>query len=98
MTTEERISLADALRQRLSGPVTGPGDDDWEQRRRGWNLTVDQRPLAVVQADGVPDIAAAVRFAAERGLSVAAQPTGHRVSPALDGAIVLRTGFVISRC
>jgi FAD binding domain len=82
----------DALRQRVAGPVTGPGDEDWERLRHGWNLAADQRPLAVVHVDGVPDIVAAVRFAAEEGLSVTAQPTGHGVSPALDGTIVLRTG------
>jgi FAD/FMN-containing dehydrogenase len=92
MTTNDRIDQA--LRQRVSGPVTGAGDDDWERLRHGWNLAADQQPLAVVEVDGVPDIVAAVRFAAERGLSVAAQPTGHGVSPAMDGTIVLRTGVL----
>lgn len=92
MTTRELTGLADALRERINGPVTGPGEEDWERLRHGWNLAVDQRPLAVVHVDGVPDVIAAVRFAAEQGLSVTAQPTGHGVSPALDGTIVLRTG------
>ena len=35
------------LRSLLDGDVVGPGDADWDEARRAWNLTVDQWPAAV---------------------------------------------------
>jgi hypothetical protein len=83
----------DALRQRLDGDVVGPGDAEWDAARQAWNLAVDQRPAAVVVAAGAPDVAATLVFAAESGLAVAPQSTGHGAAPlgALDDAILLRT-------
>ena len=36
------------LRSRIAGEVYVPGDDAWDEARQAWNLTVDQRPTAVV--------------------------------------------------
>jgi FAD/FMN-containing dehydrogenase len=61
----------------LRGSLLCPGNDGWDAARQAWNLTADQRPAAVAFAESAADIAAAARFAAERGLRVAAQGTGH---------------------
>jgi len=61
----------------ISGSVVRPGDADWDTARLAWNLAADQRPEAVVLVESADDIAKAVRFAAEHGLKVAAQGTGH---------------------
>jgi len=66
-----------ALRTQVAGIVSVPGDQDWDEARRAWNLAVDQRPAAVVQAESVEDVKAAVDFAREHGLQVAPQGTGH---------------------
>jgi hypothetical protein len=61
----------------IAGRIAGPNDSDWDEARAAWNLVADQRPTAVVFAESANDIAATVRFAAERGLRVAGQGTGH---------------------
>jgi hypothetical protein len=86
-------SVAAALRGAVQGEVAGPGDTGWDQARAAWNLALDQRPEAAVFAQSDDDVVATVRLAAERGLQVAAQATGHGAGPrgALEGAILLRT-------
>jgi hypothetical protein len=66
-----------SLRAEVGGTVSVPGDDDWDTARLAWNLAVDQRPAAVVQAESVQDVKAAVDFASEHGLQVVPQGTGH---------------------
>jgi FAD/FMN-containing dehydrogenase len=68
----------------MTGPMLTPADDGYDDARRAWNLAVDQRPAAVAYATGAADVAAAVRHAAERGLRVAVQGTGHGAG-AMDG-------------
>jgi FAD/FMN-containing dehydrogenase len=85
--------LAEALRASVRGPVTLPGDPGWDAARRSWNLSVDQRPAAVVEAAGVADVQAVVRLAGRDGFRVAPQATGHgseALGP-LDGAVLLKT-------
>jgi hypothetical protein len=77
----------------LAGRIATPDDSDWDQARLAWNLAADQRPVAVVFAENAGDIAATVSFAAENGLKVAAQGTGHGAAPLapLDETILLKT-------
>ncbi len=77
----------------LAGQLVLPGDKDYDQARQAWNLAVDQRPAAVIRPESAADVAAAVSYAAERGLRIAAQGTGHNAGPlgALAGTILLRT-------
>jgi hypothetical protein len=81
------------LRGRIRGGVVLPGEEGWDEARRCWNLSVDQRPAAVVEAAGPDDVQAAVQFAARQGLRVAPQSTGHgsEVLRALDDAMLLKT-------
>ena len=82
----------EALATSLSGRVTTPQDSDWDDARLAFNLTADQRPAAVVHAADARDVSTAVRFAAEHGLRVAPQVTGHgAVSLELDGTLLLKT-------
>ena len=61
--------------------------------RAAWNLAVDQRPAAAVFPESAQDIQAVVRLAAERGLRVAAQGTGHLALPLgdLSDTILIKT-------
>jgi hypothetical protein len=81
------------LRARVAGDVSVPGDADWDEARLAWNLAVDQRPAAVVQAETADDVAAAVAFAREHGLQVAAQGTGHGASAlgSVEDTILIKT-------
>ena len=81
----------DDLARAVHGRVTGPAQPDWEQIRRGWNLSVDVQPAVVIDVAHEADVAAALRFAAAYGVPVSAQGSGHGVTRALDGAFVLRT-------
>ena len=78
----------------LDGELVAPGDAGWEAARRAWNLAVDQSPVAVAEVAGADDVARVVRFAAEHGLGVAAQGTGHGAAALepLDDVVLIRTG------
>ncbi|ONH24379.1 oxidoreductase [Pseudofrankia asymbiotica] len=88
----------DRLAADLDGPLLRPADDGWDTARQAWHLTVDQRPTAVVTALSVRDVATVVLAAAELGLRVAAQSTGHNAAPMGDlaGTILLRTSAMRS--
>ena len=78
---------------RIDGRVAVPADPDWDQARLAWNLAVDQNPVAVALVESADDVAKTVRFAAESGLKVAGQGTGHGAGPLppLDDTILLKT-------
>ena len=77
----------------IAGRVATPNDADWDQARLAWNLAADQHPSAVAFVESADDVAAAVRFAAENGLRVAGQGTGHGAVAlrSLDDAILIKT-------
>ena len=77
----------------LDGKVVLPGDGRFDEARRAWNLAIDQRPAAVIFPESPAVVAAAVGWAAERGLRVAAQGTGHTAGPlgSLADTVLRRT-------
>ncbi|MCW3038731.1 MAG: (R)-6-hydroxynicotine oxidase [Solirubrobacterales bacterium] len=81
------------LAARCDGRVLTPQHPDYDTARGAFNVTVDQRPAAVVFPIHEGDVAAVVAFAAEAGLQVAAQGTGHNAGPLgdLGATILLRT-------
>ncbi|MEZ5100993.1 MAG: FAD-binding oxidoreductase [Thermoleophilia bacterium] len=85
--------LAELLRARLGCDCAVLGEAGYDAARSAYNLAVDQRPAAVVLAASAADVASAVRVAAEQGLRVAAQGTGHGCGAlaSLADAILVRT-------
>jgi FAD/FMN-containing dehydrogenase len=77
----------------LPGKVLLPAQDGWDKARRPWQLHVDQRPAAVICPEIASDVASAVGFAAQRGLRVIAQGTGHNASAlgGLEDVILIKT-------
>lgn len=77
----------------IAGRIATPADADWDQARLGWNLVADPRPSAVAFVESGDDIAAVVRFAAENGLRVSGQSTGHGAAAlgSLEDTILIKT-------
>src|SRR6516165_4647416 len=77
----------------LDGKIITREHVRFDEARRAWNLTVDQRPAAVVFPESAEDVAAAVLFARQHGLRVAPQGTGHNAGPlgSLEDTILLKT-------
>ncbi|MGI5346716.1 FAD-binding oxidoreductase [Streptomyces sp. CA-250714] len=86
------MTIGNDLRSAVKGRILTPGDEGFDAARRPWNLAVDQRVAAVVDAADADDVAAVVRQAHLAGMAVLAQPSGHGAAGDVDGAILLRTG------
>ena len=87
MTTSTTVlSAATAVQQACPDRVTLPGDPGYDVARLPWNLAVDQRPAAVAVPHTVDEVARIVRVAAEQGLRVAPQSSGHAAVP-LEGRL-----------
>jgi FAD binding domain len=82
------------LRGLAEGRVHLPGDPAYDEVRMPWNVAVDQRPAAVAQPRTAAEVSALVRVAAESGLMVAPQSTGHNAGPlaaqGLDKTVIVR--------
>jgi hypothetical protein len=85
--------MTDFAELTIAGRIATPSDPDWDEARAAWNLVADQRPEAVAHVESAEDVAATMRFAAEHGLPVAGQGTGHGAVPlgSLEGAILIKT-------
>ena len=72
----------DGLRLGLPADRVSPARRRRVRRARmPWNVAVDQRPAAVAVPRNAAEVAAVVRAAAEAGLRVAPQSTGHNAGP-----------------
>ncbi len=83
MTLEMTCPSVDAspLRGLCGGNVHLPGDPGYDAARMPWAVAVDQRPAAVAVPRSVTDVSEVVRAAADLGLRVAPQSTGHNAGP-----------------
>lgn len=92
MTLDETTHELAQLTAACEGAVLGQGDEGFAEACAGWNLTWTQRPAVVVRAAAESDVVHAVRYAVERGLSVAVQNTGHGMTvPADADSLLVRT-------
>ena len=73
--------------------IVTSADPGWDDARQAWSLAVDQHPVAVAQPRSADDVVAAIRYAREQGLRVAAQGTGHSAAPLGDlaGTLLVKT-------
>ena len=87
-----QLSHTNNARRTAASPdlLVFPGQPGWDDARRAWTLSVDQRPAAVALPQTVDDVIAAVDHARAVGLSVAVQGTGHGAgSTPLEGALLI---------
>ncbi|MFI9510982.1 FAD-binding oxidoreductase [Nocardia sp. NPDC052566] len=75
----------------FTGPVFRPGDEGYEQEIAGFQTDYTHRPELVVGAVHVEDVRSAVEYAARHGLPVAVQATGHGLSVAAAGGVLIST-------
>jgi hypothetical protein len=85
--------MSDFTELTIAGRIATPSDADWDEARTAWNLAADQRPEAVAFVESAEDVAKTVRFAADKGLKVAGQGTGHGAVALdrLDDTILIKT-------
>ncbi|MGZ4115718.1 MAG: FAD-binding oxidoreductase, partial [Actinomycetota bacterium] len=84
-------SALSSFRQSFEGEVVLADDPGYDAVRVGWNGMIDRLPALVVRPLGVPDVVAAVRFAREQDLVVAARGGGHSIpgfSTCDDGIVI----------
>lgn len=79
----------ETLRSRVHGPVSGPGDPGYAVDT--FNPSMIQRPDAVLAAADAQDVQNAVRWAAETGIPVGVQATGHGAAAAMDEGLLIST-------
>src|SRR3954470_11555551 len=81
------------LRGLCAGAVHLPGDPGYDEARMPWNVAVDQRPAAVAYPACADEVSELVVAAAQAGLHVAPQGTGHNAGPLgdLGDTVLLRT-------
>lgn len=75
----------------VAGPVLLPGDAAFAGEVAPFTTTHTPAPVVAVGATGAADVAAAVRWAAAHGLTVAVQATGHGLTSVLPGAVLVTT-------
>jgi len=81
----------DKLADQTKGTVLRPGDAGYDDARGGFQAAYRHRPSVIVRAANTQDVRAAVRYAAALELPVAVQATGHGLTVAADGGILLDT-------
>ncbi|WP_432848741.1 FAD-binding oxidoreductase [Amycolatopsis sp. CA-161197] len=82
---------AGELTARVKGGVYFPGDVGYDRERVGFDRALDHRPEVVVAAGAESDVVAGVRFAAEHGLAVDVQATGHGAHRSMGGGLLVTT-------
>ncbi|MFD3704833.1 FAD-binding oxidoreductase [Nocardia sp. NPDC058658] len=75
----------------FTGPVFRPDDAGYAEEIAGFQTAYSHAPALVVGAVHAEDVRAAVEYAARQGLPVAVQATGHGLSVASDGGVLITT-------
>jgi FAD/FMN-containing dehydrogenase len=74
--TEEELASLEAF----SGEILRPGENGYEEARRGFNGLIDKRPALIARCLGEADIADAIAFGRNAGLELSVRGGGHNVA------------------
>jgi FAD/FMN-containing dehydrogenase len=91
LDVEGQVAAIAQLAERVQGKVFVPGDSGYDNERAGFQLSGAHRPEVIVGALSAADVQAAVEFAAERGLPVSVQATGHGFAGPTMGGVLIST-------
>ncbi len=91
MTNQIDTDSIARLRSSVSGTVYERGDAGLAAEATGFNPNIIHDPAVVVAAATEGDMAAAVRFAAENGLRVRVQATGHGAASSITDGVLITT-------
>jgi len=75
----------------MDGPVIGPGDSGFDDRRRVWNAQIDRRPSVIARCVSVADVVTAIGFAREHRLEIAVRAGAHNTA----GTAVCEDGLMV---
>lgn len=89
LTADELAARLAALRHRVDGEVLLPGDPGFREAALAWNRGATHDPAVIVVAEDVGDVIAAVTFAADAGLGLGVQATGHGVALPVRGVLLV---------
>lgn len=81
----------EALRGSVRGIVSLPGDAAYAEDTASYNLAQVHRPDAALGVLDAGDVAGAVAWAAQRGIPLAVQATGHSVAAPMDEGLLINT-------
>src|SRR4051794_17870593 len=90
--TADAVSVAfDDLAAALHGDLITPADPGFDEARAVYNAMVDKHPAAIARCRDAVDVVTAVRFARERGITIAVRGGGHNAAGlgVWDGALVI---------
>ena len=74
--TEQELASLEAF----SGEILRPGENGYDEARRGFNGLIDKRPALIARCRGEADIADAIAFARDAGLEISVRGGGHSVA------------------
>lgn len=78
----------------FAGNLLRPGNEEYARLCSGWNTRVVHRPEFAVAAQSPEQVQDAVRFAADRGLPIRVQSTGHGVLAASNRGVIIDTSGI----
>ena len=100
-TIETQPAPDDAGAGPLAGHLLEPLSRAWEEELAPFNAAHVHAPVVAVAAESADDVRAAVQYAADHGLTVSVQATGHGASSPCDGGLMISTrrmtGVVVDR-
>jgi FAD/FMN-containing dehydrogenase len=75
----------------FAGDIVRPQDSGYDRARAIWNAMHDRRPALIARCTSPDDVAAAIRYARDRGLDIAVRGGGHSLPghSVCDGGIVV---------
>src|SRR6476659_3491778 len=87
----DTVAAESGLGAAFQGTTIGPQDRDYDAARAIYNGSIDRRPALIVRPHGAADVADAIRYANERGLSLSVRCGGHGIagtSLVADGVLI----------
>lgn len=85
------INSSEIRQSGFQGELIQPGDQNYDEARAVFNVSIDRRPLLIARCVDADDVATIVALARNRNLPLAVRSTGHNVA----GYAVCNDGVVI---